>query len=453
MKRRKKNPSIIGKKAGTMLRIVDRFFFEEVSAAGFGLMRIAWAFTVLLFLLGSAGDIVRYYADAGTMPQDLSYLVMRSEYRFTLLQSITDPSGVIILWSIFCACLFCTMVGIWPRVMTVTSVLLLFSFHERNLQPLGGGDTVLRNIGFLLMIAPEIDAFSISRLRRQWGHWKKTGEFLQPLRTQIWPYRLLLWQLIIIYLTSWWDKLQGTMWLDGTAVEAVFHHTHFVRYAPETMNAFVWISPYASFYTLMLELSWILLLLPRSLAYVLPAWMRHHSIKRILIAGGLLFHWGIFVFMDVGSFPFAMTTAFIGLLLDEDFQSFAHAWNRRWKGTIAVLYDGGCGLCRRSIFFLKMLDHLARLTPVDFRTKKNRIRYAKDISEDDFDRAMHIRMPSGRYFSGFDAIRILSWHLPATMLFTPLLYLPGIAPLGRMIYKDIAESREKCADGRCTHKP
>ena len=62
-----------------------------------------------------------------------------------------------------------------------------------------GGDTMLRTIGFLLMIAPEVRAFSLSRLREQWHHWKRKGSegMLQsPLTMSIWPYRLLLWQLI-----------------------------------------------------------------------------------------------------------------------------------------------------------------------------------------------------------------------------------------------------------------
>src|SRR3989344_7450198 len=208
-----------------LLSAIDRFFFEEVSASGFGLMRVAGPATVLVFLLGGAGDIVRYYSDACIMPENLGHLVFRDEYRFTLLHYVTDPMAVTVLWCVFCVCLFCMMVGLWPRLMTVASVLLLFSFHERNLQPLGGGDTVLRNIGFILMIAPELGAFSVSRLEHHWKHWNKTGEFLAPLTTQVWPYRLLLWQIMIIYLTSGWDKLQGEMWLHGTGVEAGLHHT------------------------------------------------------------------------------------------------------------------------------------------------------------------------------------------------------------------------------------
>lgn len=439
-----------------ILNYVDGFFFRRVSASGFGLMRIGWGLTVLLSLVSVAPDVVRYYSDAGIMPQDLGYLVFRSQYRFTLLAYITDPTAVILLWCIFVTTTVCMTIGLWPRVMTITSVLLLFSFHERNLQPLGGGDTVLRTLGFILMIAPEINAFSVERLSEQWAHWQRTGTYLAPLKTHIWPYRLLLWQVIIIYVTSGWDKLQGTMWLDGTVIEAVFHHIHFTRWSDNVMNNFVWLSPYGTFYTLIFEYAWLLLLVPKELWHVLPVSVRKHSLKRLLIGGGLLFHWGIFVFMSVGAFPFAMTTAFVGLMLDDDWKALKRMMNNGWHSKITVLYDGICHLCRRSIFVIGLMDSLGRVHPVDFR--KNRM----GIAEKELDRAMHVLVKERKdskeskgsnewVYKGFDGFRYLCWHIPVLMMFAPLLYVPGVAPVGRVIYARIAENRKKCADGVCTH--
>lgn len=436
-----------------LLRTLDGFFFEQISANGFGLMRILWAATVFVFMVGSASDIVRYYSDAGIMPQDLGYLVFRSEYRFTLLQYITEPSAVILLWMIFMLCLLCMMVGIWPRIMTTLSVLLLFSFHERNLQPLGGGDTVLRTLGFILMMSPGISALSLDRLDAQWKNWQRTGKLLTPLTMSIWPYRLVLWQVIVIYVTSAWDKLQGTMWLDGTVIEAVFHHTHFVRWSMHTMNNWIWISKLSSVYTLVWEYAWLLLLVPRNVWSVLPQCMRKHSLRRWMIVGGLLFHGMIFVFMEVGTFPFAMATAYAGLLLTEDWAMFKRVLNRKWKGKIVVLFDGVCSLCTRSMFLVLILDSLQRTRAVNFRDATTKAKYAADVSEVDLDRAMHIKLPSSTYYKGFDAFRVLVWHLPVLRIFTPLLYLPGIPPIGRLVYKKIADSRNTCADGVCLHVP
>ena len=434
----------------SIFRAIDRFFFADVTAAGFGLMRIAWAATVLAFLLGSAPDVVRYYSEVGILPADLGNLVFRGQYRFTLLAYITTPGAVVALWSIFVLSLVCMMLGIWPKLMTITSVLLLFSFQERNLQPLGGGDTVLRTAGFLLMIAPEISAFSVDRLEKQWQFWQKTGKFLQPLRMHIWPYRLLLWQLIIIYLTSAWDKTQGAMWGDGAAVAVVYHHTHFVRWPKAFMDSISWTSSYAGLYTLAWEAAWAALLIPKQIWNLIrPQWLYRFSLKRWILLGGLLFHWGIFLVMDVGSFPFAMTVCYIGLLLDEDFAMFTRVLNKHWKGKISVLYDGRCHLCQRSIFAVELLDHLHRVRIVNFRDSTQKNTYAKDISEHDLDKAMHIITPDGTTYKGFDAFRTLTCHLPALRIFTPLLWIPGVAPIGRLVYAWIAEKRSKCHDGEC----
>jgi len=443
-----------------LLTILDQFFFERVSASGFGLMRILWAGTALAFLLGSAPDIIRYWSDAGILPRNLGYLVFRNEYRFTLLDTFTEPLPVLLLWCTYVTTLFCTLFGIWTRTMTVSAVLLMFSFHERNLQPLGGGDTLLRNIGFILMIAPEIDAFSMDRLERQWKYWWDTGKLLPALKTHIWPYRLLLWQFLIIYSTSLWDKLQGTMWLDGTTVAAIFHHTHFFRWPKLLSDLLSFFSPYVCFTFLVYEATWLLLLVPRNIWWVLPERVRKHSLKRWILCGGIFFHGTIALLMDVGTFSFAMFTGYTGLLLERDFavlKNIANGWwlrktrnyTRETNGKISVLYDGDCRLCTRSIFTLILLNHLGRLSPVDFRNAASRKRFAPDIALGDLDRAMHIRMPDGTTLSGFDAFRRMTWHLPALWPLAPVLSLPGVPTIGRKVYAVITANRKRCVEGTC----
>ena len=127
---------------------------------------------------------------------------------------------------------------------------------------------------------------------------------------------------------------------------------------------------------------------------------------------------------------------------------------------IAILYDGTCRLCQRSIATLRRLDWLCVLMPVDFRNEELRKRIAADIPPADLDRSMHIRFLPHlqnknckiKTLQGFDAFRALSWYLPALWLIAPLLYLPGIAPLGRILYARTAKNRMRCAGGICLHR-
>lgn len=436
----------------TLLTSIDRFFFRKISASGFGLMRISWALVSLAYLLQGLPDVVRYYSEDGLLPESLGYLVFRTDYRFTLLNVITDPTAVFILYLLLIISTCYMLIGMWPRLMTIISVVLLCSFHERNLQPLGGGDTVLRLVGFILMIAPEIRAFSFDRAEEQWKHWKVRGILLDPLKMSIWPYRLLLWQILLIYITSGIDKLTGTMWTDGTVVGAVLHHPHFARFPMWWMDILSVLSPFFGYSWLLFEFTWFLLLIPKNVTRIVPMSLRKHSLKRWLILFGVLYHGGICILMDVGSFSFAMFTIYLGLLVDEDWVVIRTTINRKWKGSIIVLYDGVCHLCQRGAFLVLLLDNLHRLSLIDFRDSAAKKKVAPELHEEDLDRALHIKLPSGKTRQGFDAFQALCWHLPILWLKVPFLYFPGVAPIGRLVYGKIAENRNKCSDGKCKHK-
>lgn len=247
--------------------------------------------------------------------------------------------------------------------------------------------------------------------------------------------------MIVLYTTSLWSKLLGSMWTNGTAIQAVLHHTTFIRFPVSAMDVLMPIAPFIGWLLLVWEASWLLLLVP------LP----RIPLKRILIGLGLFFHGLILVLMDAGNFSLAIFTAYLGLLRDEDFEWLRGNEQRATsqRVNIVVLYDGNCGLCLRSIAVLLALDALHRLEPVDFRDAKLRKKFAPDVTEKELNKALHIKLPTGEYEKGFDAFRVLSWHLPALWIFAPCLYIPGIPPIGRIVYTNIANRRRKCTHATC----
>lgn len=410
-------------------------------------MRSAWAAVVLFYLLLQWQDIAYFYSNEGVLSPDLLPLITRTSMRFTLLTWISDPTAVFTLYLTLLLTLFCMLIGLWPRASTIASVLLLFSFHERNPMILGGGDTLLRDTGFLLMIAPGIGGFSIERWKLQWQVWHKKRSLLPPPRASIWPWRMLLWQMIILYSTSLWYKLLGTMWVDATAVAAVLHHPIFSRLPKDVADFVAPFSPFVTQLTLFWHAAWLLMLVPETLTKRLPIWIPRICLRRWLLLGGLLFHGSILLMMDAGCFSLSIFVAYLGLLREEDFLLLKN-WMAR-PTQIVVLFDGHCGLCLRSTFTLRMLDWLGRLSLMDFRDPTVRRRIAPDVTLPTLDRAMHIKLPDGSYRTGFDAFRYLAWHLPPTWPLAPLLYLPGIPRLGRKMYATIALRRQKCNHKGC----
>ena len=439
---------------------IEGFFFQPVSARGFGLLRVLWSATTLSYLLMQFKDVTKFYSDEGLLPTDLLALIIRVPYRFSLLDWITDPTAVFALYLLLCLALFLVLLGLWSRVSLLVSIVLLFSFHERNPLILGGGDTVLRLVGFILLLAPNISALSLARLRAQWAHWKNKRTLLPEPMQPIWPYRLLLWQFIVLYTTSVWVKLTGTMWVEGTAVGAALRHPHFSR-------LIAWNEPFVQLFakpitwsTLVFEAAWITMLIPTSLTKTLFRWQPQQRLKQLLIVLGIGFHSGIQATMIVGSFSLAMLSSYAGLLLGKDFEDLRSLINRRTKSRsqhgIIILFDGNCGLCLRSVFGLTILDWLHRLHFVDFWDKDAKHAIAPDLKMEDLDKAMHVLLPNFKIQTsnfkvekGFDGIRALAWHLPPLWLVAPFLYLPGIAHLGRRVYGRVAKRRKRCEHENC----
>jgi predicted DCC family thiol-disulfide oxidoreductase YuxK len=433
---------------------INQFFFARTSATGFGMMRSAWAAIVFWSMLLQWPEVTRYYTNLGIMPQSLMGSMLRQDHRFSILDYITDPHAVFALYLLLLLAAFCAMIGLFPRFSTIFTCVLLFSFHERNTLPLAGGETVLRVLGFLLMIAPGISAFSLDRAALQWKSWVKSKKLLPQLTMPIWPYRLLLWQYMVIYLTSGWDKLMANMWWNGTAVSSSFHITPFMRIGGPVTE---WVAGHSfelSRLVVIFELAWLLLLVPDSLWQRMG--FRKGGVKRTAIFFGILFHTGILFFMKVGTFPYAMMAGYLGLIKEEDMEQLRKRMNYFYRKKIVVLFDGSCGFCRRSIAWLEMCDWLHRLRPEDYHDPAARHRVAYDLNIEDLDRALHVRIAKqkqqwkdAKTLRGFDAFRAISWHLPPFWLLAPFLYLPGAAFIGRRAYEKIAAKRNRCTDGAC----
>ena len=115
-----------------------------------------------------------------------------------------------------------------------------------------------------------------------------------------------------------------------------------------------------------------------------------------------------------------------------------------------VLYDGGCGMCNRSVEVLLKLDALRRLRFADIDGDWDWI--ARDFPRLDHDAClaeMHVITNDGKTFAGFDAFRSIAQVLPMCWPLVPLLYIPGVPWAGRRLYRRLAASRttSTCAVG------
>ncbi|HEX2341289.1 MAG TPA: DCC1-like thiol-disulfide oxidoreductase family protein [Vicinamibacterales bacterium] len=107
-----------------------------------------------------------------------------------------------------------------------------------------------------------------------------------------------------------------------------------------------------------------------------------------------------------------------------------------------VLYDGGCGLCSRSIAVLGRLDLLHRLRFADVAAEWDPLSASyPDLDRDACLTDMHVINRRGEILRGFDAYRSIAWVVPFGWLMLPWLYVPGVPAVGRRVYGAIASHR------------
>jgi predicted DCC family thiol-disulfide oxidoreductase YuxK len=124
---------------------------------------------------------------------------------------------------------------------------------------------------------------------------------------------------------------------------------------------------------------------------------------------------------------------------------------RRAGGTTAVLYDGGCSMCRRTIAVLSYLDtfRLLEFHDVTGAWPGHDPRFA-GLTPARCLREFHVVPPGSRPVSGFDAYRSMAWWLPLVWPVLPFTYLPGARRIGRAVYQRV--SARRCT-GACQLSP
>lgn len=106
-----------------------------------------------------------------------------------------------------------------------------------------------------------------------------------------------------------------------------------------------------------------------------------------------------------------------------------------------VIYDGECGICRRSVELLRRWDREQVLRFVPFQDEAAVARFR--IALPALAAAMHLVLPDGRVFAGADAAPELLRLLPGKRWLAAVFRVPGVLPLARRAYAWIA-ARRRC---------
>lgn len=268
----------------------QRFWFAPASTAPLGLLRIALGAVTLAWALTLVGDLAAFFGPAAVGPPATGTLVVDP------LTAVDATWAVVATWGLLVVAALALTVGLWSRVAAITAFLAMLTLGQRNPYVLNSGDLLLRNLLFLLALAPSGAALSLDRWRRH-----REAFWSAPLGAP-WVLRLVQVQLSVVYLATVWAKVQGRTWNDGTAVSLALRITDHTRLPlPGLLTDDLLLANLATYGTLALELSLGVLV-----------WNR--TARPLVLAAGVAFHLVIEWAFLVGFFSATVLAAYLAFV-------------------------------------------------------------------------------------------------------------------------------------------
>jgi len=156
--------------------------------------------------------------------------------KFSLLFFWDTPTAMWIHVVAFEVATLLLVVGLWTRVSAIASFVLMNSLFDRNPLFWEGTEVAFRVFFVYLLFARSGAAWSLDnwlRCRRA----RRTGREVQTHRAiPVWPRRLMMLQLAILYFTTGALK-HGSVWAGGDAVYYALNLDHFYRFHPQELAA------------------------------------------------------------------------------------------------------------------------------------------------------------------------------------------------------------------------
>jgi hypothetical protein len=293
-------------------RLVDRAS-QERFLIGASLFRVAAGLTILHLYLANyhqrhylyGPDGVWPFAEAGGSGAFSVYLLSRAPLFFEVVFHL----------GISCAALF--VIGWRTRLMSLLTLISLWSLHQRNPALLDGGDNIIRII-LVYGVFAELGAFfslDADRLRTA----RERGGAIPRIKMMLHGAAVLAFalQMCLVYGVAGLYKVQGEMWQSGTAL-------YYISRAGE----FTWpgLSEHL-YHSALLVTAATYATVAFQLGFPFLFFLNRHT-RRIALASAFLFHGGIAVAMGLVTFAgFAMSVE-LAFISDAEYRSIA-AFARR----------------------------------------------------------------------------------------------------------------------------
>ncbi|WP_433788198.1 HTTM domain-containing protein [Actinomycetospora sp. CA-101289] len=272
-----------------------RFWFLPESTAPIELFRIAFGALTVLWTLSLAPTLMAFYGPGAAVPETPAL----ESGAWTLFSLIHSPSVIWVVWFATLLAAVGVLVGYRTRLAAAIVFVAMLSFERQAPNVFNTGDFLLRMLALYLALSPAGTAVSADR----W--FSGAAPIWSFPRRAPWALRLMQIQLSALYLSAVWEKVQGQLWREGSAVSYALRIGDFERLpTPSWLSDSIVLSELMTFGTLTTEL-----------AIAILVWNR--TARPWVLGLGVLMHLGIAITLDIGFFSVAVLTMYLAFVPPE----------------------------------------------------------------------------------------------------------------------------------------
>lgn len=289
--------------------IWDIFWFKPSSVLPVALLRIGFGLLSLLWCALMYPEVTVFFGQHRMVPIATAYEWYRdSAFDLFAFLPASDSSAYAMLALTAVAALGLT-IGLATRACALVLFLCYATFANASPLIMNSGDTFARVISFLLIFAPSgkmlsVDAALSKRLRKQSAETIPRSEFGDVLHPR-WVTRLIQLQLAGVYYQTFWSKMEGATWLNGTAVYYSSRLVEFKRFAVPYIFDHWWTLHALTWGTLVIECALFSLIWVKEFRY----WV---------LLSAIFMHVAIDWTMNIPLFEWIMMTSYLAFVDGDD---------------------------------------------------------------------------------------------------------------------------------------
>ncbi|MCH7402287.1 DCC1-like thiol-disulfide oxidoreductase family protein [Belliella kenyensis] len=321
------------------------------------------------------------------------------------------------------------LLGVGGRVSGLILYFLVFTLNQRNNFLLDGSDNVIAVTLTFLLLSDCLSHFTYNYREKKKN--KFQNKFLQSLWVSLNSFAIagLLIQISFVYFFTALHKLQGSMWLNGTAV---YYTMRVVDFKATSWNIFLTENHYfvvlSTYFTVFWELSFPFLV-----------WFR--KTKFFILSFGVLLHIGIFIFMRIDNFSWIMIGSYFFFIENSEYKSILKHFKSK---KLIIFYDNYCPNCIRFKSIINRFDFFNNLQTIKVRAiekSENQIYFSLN-SQESLEKMASYDIQKNKYYYGFNSIYNIVKYVPSLYIFFPIMYILKLTHLGAYLYRELAIRRK-----------